>query len=84
MLLEVGLLYQLSTHDTETEAVFGKWDYLSHQVAASPMKPVQWVDRIDVFALRYIIGNAPIVECYGIVELKKDTVTGDDIQQVMK
>ena len=84
MLLEVGLLHQLSEHDPETETVFGRWDYLSHQVAASPMKPVLWVDRIDVFAYRYITGNAPIVESYGIVELKKDTVTGDDIQQVMK
>ena len=84
MLLEVGLLYQLANHDEQTEAVFGVWDYLSHQVAASPMKPVQWVDRIDIFAFRYIYGHAPIVESYGIVELKKDTVTGGDIQQVMK
>lgn len=84
MLLEVGLLSQLSQHDPATEAVFGCWDYLSHQVAASPMKPVLWVDRIDVFAFRYISGNAPIVESYGIFELKKDTVTGEDIQQVMK
>ena len=84
MLLEVGLLYQLVNHDELTEAVFGTWDYLSHQVAASPMKPVQWIDRIDVFAFRYINGHAPIVESYGIVELKKDTVTGYDIQQVMK
>lgn len=84
MLLEVGLLYQLANHDEQTESVFGAWDYLSHQVAASPMKPVQWVDRIDVFAFRYIDGHAPIVESYGIIELKKDTVTGNDIQQVMK
>ena len=84
MLLEVGLLYQLTNHDEQTEAIFGAWDYLSHQVAASPMKPVQWVDRIGVFAFRYIDGHAPIVESYGIVELKKDTVTGNDIQQVMK
>lgn len=84
MLLEVGLLHQLALHDSETESVFGRWDYLSHQVAASPMKPVLWVDRIDVFAYRYIVGNAPIVERYGIVELKKGAVSGDDIQQVMK
>lgn len=84
MLLEVGLLYQLSKHDPETEAVFGSWDYLSHQVAASPMKPIIWIDRIDVFAIRYIPGNSPIIESYGIVELKKDVVVGDDIQQVMK
>ena len=84
MLLEVGLLHQLSSHNMETEAIFGSWDYLSHQVAASPMKPIRWMDRIDVFAFRYIKGHVPIVESYGIVELKKDTVTGNDIQQVMK
>lgn len=48
------------------------------------MKPVQWVDRMDVFAFRYITDNAPIIERFGIVELKKDTASGGDIQQVMK
>lgn len=84
MLLEVGLLNQLAIHDPSTEQVFGAWDYLSHQVSASPMKPVQWVDRMDVFAFRYITDNAPIIERFGIVELKKDTASGGDIQQVMK
>lgn len=84
MLLEIGLLHQLANHDKETESIFGSWDYLNHQVAASPMKPVQWIDRIDIFAYRYIADYAPIVESYGIIELKKDKVTGNDIQQVMK
>ena len=84
MLLEVGLLNQLAIHDNDTEQVFGAWDYLSHQVSASPMKPVQWVDRMDVFAFRYITDNAPIIEKFGIIELKKDTASGNDIQQVMK
>ena len=26
---------------------FGKWDYISHQVAASPFKPVDYMDKMD-------------------------------------
>ena len=84
MLLEDGLLYQLSHHDSETESVFGAWDYLSHQVNASPSKPVDYMDKIDVFGYRYIKGYKPIIEKYLVVELKKGTATGDDITQVMK
>ena len=84
MLLEVGILYQLSHNDETTIEVFGKWDYLSHQVHASPMKPIDYMDKIDVFGYKWIPGYKPIVEKYLIAELKKDKVTGLDIGQVMK
>lgn len=84
MTLEVALLHQLSAHDGPTEAVFGIWDYLSHQVHASPAKAVDYMDKIDVFGYRWIAGYRPIVEKYLVAELKRDTVVGDDLQQVMK
>ena len=84
MLLEVATLWQLHRHDPRSEAVFGRWDYLSHQVPASPMKAVDYMDRMDIFGYRWIEGFKPIIGKYLVVELKKDVVSGTDIQQVMK
>lgn len=84
MLLEVGMLYQLSNNDENTCNAFGTWDYLSHQVPASPMKAVDYMDKIDVFGYRWIPGYKPIIEKYMIAELKRGCITGDDLQQVMK
>lgn len=84
MLLEVGLLYQLTKGDQQTVKVFGKWDYLSHQVNASPAKPVDYMDKMDVFGYRWIAGFRPIIGRYLMAELKKDKSGGADIPQVMK
>lgn len=84
MLLETGLLYQLSKLDPRTCKVFGRWDYLSHQVNASPFKPVDYMDRMDVFGYRWIEGFRPIIESYLVAELKKDRAHVSDIPQVMK
>lgn len=84
MLLEVGLLYQLMVDNQATRRVFGTWDYLSHQVNASPFKPVDYMDRIDIFGCRYIEDYKPIVEKYLVVELKKGRSGPSDIPQVMK
>ncbi len=40
MAVEAGILHQLSIRDTQTCEIFGEWDYLSHQVIASPFKPI--------------------------------------------
>lgn len=84
MLLEVGLLYQLTIGDPQTISVFGSWDYLSHQVHASPAKPVNYMDKMDIFGYRWIPGFRPIVGRYLMAELKKDRADGDDIPQCMK
>ncbi len=83
-LLEVGLLYQLSRFDPKTVGVFGKWDYLSRQVNASPFKPIDYMDRMDIFGYRWIEDFKPIIEKYIIAELKKDCSGVDDIPQIMK
>ena len=84
--LEAAILYQLNEGDSGTISVFGEWDYLSHQVVASPPKPIKYVDRIDVFGYRWIdgYGQDHIIEKYLVAELKKDVVRGEDLHQMMK
>ena len=51
MAIEAAILHKLSN---DSETLFGKWDYISHQVPASPFKPVDYMDRIDIFAYKFI------------------------------
>lgn len=62
---------------------FGKWDYISHQVVASPFKPIDYMDKMDVFGYRYIPGYR-VKSRYLIAELKKDVATKDVVEQIMK
>ncbi len=59
MAIEAGLLYQLSNDHNPTELIFGRWDYLSHQVIALPFKPIDYMDKMDVFGYSYITGYNP-------------------------
>lgn len=61
MALKAGLLHQLATHEPATTATFGSWDYLSHQVIASPFKPIDYMDKMDVFGSAYIPEYAPLL-----------------------
>lgn len=62
---------------------FGTWDYVSHQVAASPFKPIDYMDKMDVFGYRYIKGFKTISK-YLVIEIKKDAANDDVIDQIMK
>jgi len=84
MALEAGILYQLVENDQHTEQTFGKWDYLSHQVIASPFKPVDYMDKMDVFGYSYIVGFSPTRSKYLVAEIKKHTGSKDDIEQLLK
>jgi hypothetical protein len=84
MALEAGLLYQLHKKDPSTIQVFGEWDYLSHQVIASPFKPVDYMDRMDIFGYAYVPGFFPTKSKFLVVEIKKDFAQENDIDQVMK
>ncbi len=66
-----------------SSAVLGKWDYVSHQVVASPFKPIDYMDKIDIFAYRYI-SNTKIPQKYFVAELKKDLADKSTVDQVMK
>lgn len=81
--LEAGLLLQLSAKDENAVQAFGSWDYLSHQVHASPSKAVDYMDKMDVFGYSFI-PNYPIISRYLVAELKKDKATVQDLYQLMK
>lgn len=78
--LEATLCDVLTRYDN---TIFGHWDYISRQVVASPFKPVEYMDRIDIFGYRYIPGYN-VKSKYLIIEIKKDVAKPDVIGQVMK
>lgn len=80
MALEAALCEILTKENKEP---FGKWDYISHQVAASPFKPIDYMDKMDIFGYRYIPGF-DVKSKYLIAELKKDIATVDIVEQIMK
>lgn len=80
MAIEATLCSKLTHEDISP---FGKWDYISHQVVASPFKPVDYMDKMDVFGYKYIDGYS-IKSKYIIVELKKEDAPIDVIEQIMK
>jgi len=63
--------------------IFGEWDYLSHQVIASPFKPIDYMDKMDVFGYRYISGYKTVSK-YLMMEIKKDAASVEVINQAMK
>jgi hypothetical protein len=67
----------------DNDTLFGKWDYISHQVAASPFKPIDYMDKMDIFGYRYIDGFDTISK-YLVIEIKKDEADEDVIDQIMK
>ena len=85
MMLEASLLAQLTERDPRTVQAFGDWDFLSHQVPASPMKPVDYMDKIDVFGYSWLRGyEGEVIDGYLVAELKKDSVGSLEVLQVMK
>jgi hypothetical protein len=82
--LEAALLFSITRQLPSVRTVFGNWDYVSHQVAASPFKPPDWMDKIDVFGASFIRGHAPSLSRLLVMEMKKGKVTADDVEQVMK
>src|SRR5699024_11229780 len=79
MAIELGILDLI----TNNNSVFGKWDYLSHQVIASPFKPIDYMDKMDIYGYRYI-HNFDTISKYLIIEIKKDTANTNDLNQLMK
>lgn len=82
--IEAAILHQLHIRDEHTIEALGEWDYLSHQVPASPAKPSMYIDRIDIFGYSYIDGHSPTKSQFLIAELKKDTGTKEHLVQLMK
>lgn len=91
MLVEIALLHAIKHNEPTAVEAFGKWDYIAHQVAASPFKPIDYMDKIDVFAYRWITGyRGEIISKYAVIEIKKgeadlsETSSSTDYDQLMK
>lgn len=84
MAVEAAIIFQLSSQIEATTDVFGRWDYLSHQVVASPFKPVDYMDKIDIFGYSYIPNYKPTVSKYLVMEIKNDAAQEKDVDQLMK
>jgi hypothetical protein len=84
MAIEVGILHQLSVRDPDTCSVLGEWDYLSHQVIASPFKPIDYMDKMDVFGYSYVPGFKPTKSRFLVGEIKKDAASVEDVDQLLK
>ena len=84
MALEAGILFQLSNNHKSTTDVFGSWDYLSHQVIASPFKPINYMDKMDIFGYSFIGGYKPTKSKFLVLELKKDHANEQDVDQLLK
>ncbi len=67
----------------ENKFPFGKWNYISHQVIASPFKAIDYMDKMDIFGYKYINGFSTISK-YMVIEIKKDIATSVVIEQIMK
>jgi hypothetical protein len=62
---------------------FGKWDYVTHQLCASPFKPIDYMDKIDVFAYKNI-PNSKAISKFLVIELKKDQAPEGTVGQIAK
>ncbi len=64
---------------------FGKWDFVTHQVCASPFKPIEYMDRMDVFAYKFkVIEGSSVITKYMIIELKANEADDETVVQVSK
>lgn len=84
MAIEAALIYQLTNNASNAISIFGSWDYLTHQVIASPFKPIDYMDKMDVFGYKFIQNQKPTISDYLIVEIKKNEINSQDIIQLMK
>ncbi len=62
----------------------GKWDFISRQYPASPPKPSEYVEAMDLFGYRYVEGFPTAVSKYLVIELKVGTINKENVQQTMK
>jgi hypothetical protein len=84
MAIEAAIIYQISLSNQQSIDVFGSWDYLTHQVIASPFKPIDYIDKMDIFGYRYIENQKPTINNFLVIEVKRGTVNKQDILQLMK
>ncbi len=83
MLLEAAILNKIMRGDfLDTQ-----YDYVTHQVIASPFKPLAYIDKMDIFAYKYL-DNYPDsfkpIEKYLVIEIKKGRANSELLLQLMR
>ncbi len=84
MFLESALLQEISNGISDA---VGHWDYLTHQLIASPFKPLKYIDKIDVFGYRFsehYEEQPRLITKYLLIELKKGVINRAALEQTMQ
>lgn len=62
----------------------GRWDFIGRQYPASPAKPSEYVESMDLFGYRYVPNFSGAISKYIVIELKTGTINREHVQQTMK
>lgn len=81
MAIEAAIIDSITKNHANN--IFGSWDYISHQVVASPFKPIDYMDKMDIFGFKYIYGYKTKSK-FLMIEIKKDAADVSVISQSMK
>lgn len=84
MFIESVLLQFLSENRVTP---LGHWDYVTHQIIASPFKPLKYIDKIDIFGYRFSThykDSPELITKYLLVEMKKDKINKAALEQTMQ
>lgn len=79
--IEGAIMDLLRNH---TSRLIGKWDFIGRQYPASPPKPSEYEEAMDLFGYRYVPGFPRAISKYLVIELKVGTINKDNVQQTMK
>lgn len=84
MFIESVLLQYLSENKVTP---LGHWDHITHQIIASPFKPLKYIDKIDIFGYRFSThykDSPELITKYLLVELKRDKINKAALEQTMQ
>lgn len=70
--------------DERGSKTLGKWDFIGRQYPASPPKPSEYEETMDLFGYRYVPGFPNAISKYLVIELKSGIINKEHVQQTMK
>ncbi len=65
----------------------GHWDHVTHQLIASPFKPLSYIDKIDIYGYKnsdHYQDSPKLITKYLIVELKLGKINAAALEQTMQ
>lgn len=77
-----GAIMDLLRHD-KSEFI-GSWDFVGRQYPASPPKPSEYEESMDLFGYRYVPSFQGAISKYMVIELKAGIINKNHVQQTMK